>query len=67
MNRKVNYVKCPQCGTPVIWDKQSLYRPFCSKKCQLIDFGSWANEEKQIPGAPDMSDGDQWSEQNTSI
>jgi len=27
----------------------SPYRPFCSKKCQLIDLGEWANEEKAIP------------------
>ncbi|MGR5246891.1 DNA gyrase inhibitor YacG, partial [Vibrio sp. PNB23_22_6] len=31
-------------------------------KCQMIDFGEWADEENTIPGAPDMSDSDGWSE-----
>jgi len=28
----------------------------------MIDFGDWADEEHSIAGAPDMSDGDAWSE-----
>lgn len=32
------------------------------KKCQMIDFGEWADEENAIAGAPDMSDSDGWSE-----
>ena len=26
-----------------------MVRPFCSKRCQLIDLGEWAAEEKAIP------------------
>ncbi|MCL9781034.1 DNA gyrase inhibitor YacG [Vibrio sp. S4M6] len=63
MNSKLTIVKCPQCSTEVIWDSSSAFRPFCSKKCQLIDFGEWADEENSIPGAPDMSDADGWSEE----
>ncbi|GAL06487.1 DNA gyrase inhibitor YacG [Photobacterium aphoticum] len=55
-------VKCPTCQTPVVWNDTSPYRPFCCKRCQLIDLGEWAEEEKAIPGAPDMSDSDGWSE-----
>ncbi|ATF08941.1 zinc-binding protein [Candidatus Enterovibrio altilux] len=33
---------------PVVWDNVSPYRPFCSKRCQLIDLGEWADEEKRI-------------------
>lgn len=61
-NVKQTIVKCPTCKEPVVWDASSTYRPFCSKKCQLIDFGTWADEENAIPGAPDMSDSDGWSE-----
>lgn len=43
-------VHCPQCGHEVPWGEQSPYRPFCSKRCQLIDLGEWADEEKRIPG-----------------
>ncbi len=32
-------VNCPTCNKPVIWNEQSPYRPFCSKRCQLIDLG----------------------------
>ncbi|KDM92730.1 DNA gyrase inhibitor YacG [Photobacterium galatheae] len=56
-------VKCPTCQTDVVWGEESPYRPFCSKRCQLIDLGEWAAEEKAIPGAPDLSDSDGWSEE----
>ncbi|NBI13358.1 DNA gyrase inhibitor YacG [[Haemophilus] felis] len=42
-------VPCPICKKAVIWSAQSPYRPFCSKRCQLIDLGEWAAEEKSIP------------------
>lgn len=42
-------VDCPICKKAVIWSPQSPYRPFCSKRCQLIDLGEWAAEEKAIP------------------
>ncbi|WP_088329963.1 DNA gyrase inhibitor YacG [Lacimicrobium sp. SS2-24] len=42
-------VNCPTCNKDVEWGEVSPYRPFCSKKCQLIDLGEWANEEKAIP------------------
>ena len=42
-------VKCPTCGKAVEW-KDNLWRPFCSERCKLIDFGRWANEEYLVPG-----------------
>lgn len=44
-----NKVNCPNCKKPVEWSQSNLLRPFCSKKCQLIDLGEWADEEKSIP------------------
>ena len=64
MSNKPTVVKCPQCGSPVEWSDKSPFRPFCSKKCQMIDFGEWASEEKAIPGAPDLSDAEGWSEES---
>ena len=32
-------VPCPICHKQVEWSEQSPYRPFCSKRCQLIDLG----------------------------
>jgi len=43
-------VNCPECGKPVEWKEESLFRPFCSKRCQQLDFGGWANENFSIPG-----------------
>ncbi|ART80136.1 DNA gyrase inhibitor YacG [Oceanisphaera avium] len=45
-------VSCPTCNATVPWGEQSPYRPFCSKRCQLIDLGEWADEEKRIAGDP---------------
>ena len=55
-------VNCPTCGKNVVWSEQSPFRPFCSKRCQLIDLGEWAAEEKRIPSEGDLSDSDDWSE-----
>jgi endogenous inhibitor of DNA gyrase (YacG/DUF329 family) len=45
-------VNCPTCKKSVVWNEQSHYRPFCSQRCQQIDFGEWASESFSIPGAP---------------
>ncbi|MCC8365557.1 MULTISPECIES: DNA gyrase inhibitor YacG [Xenorhabdus] len=55
-------VACPTCGQAVIWGEISPHRPFCSKRCQLIDLGEWANEEKKIPSQGDSTENDEWSE-----
>jgi endogenous inhibitor of DNA gyrase (YacG/DUF329 family) len=44
-------VKCPTCENKVLWNKESLHRPFCSSRCKLIDLGEWANETNTIEGA----------------
>ncbi len=56
-------VNCPTCGKEVIWGEKSPFRPFCSKRCQLIDLGEWAAEENRIPSSGDRSDTDGWSEE----
>ena len=40
--------KCPRCEIVVSKGEENQYRPFCSKRCKLIDFGTWANEENVI-------------------
>ncbi|MBF0750750.1 MULTISPECIES: DNA gyrase inhibitor YacG [unclassified Pasteurella] len=49
MSEEIIEVPCPICRKAVIWTTQSPFRPFCSKRCQLIDLGEWAAEEKAIP------------------
>lgn len=41
-------VKCPNCGKETEFTGNE-YRPFCSERCKLIDFGAWANEEFALP------------------
>lgn len=41
-------VKCPTCGTRAQYEGNE-FRPFCSERCKLIDFGAWANEEYSLP------------------
>jgi hypothetical protein len=43
-------VSCPHCGKAVPWAAASLFRPFCSERCRLIDLGAWASESHRIPG-----------------
>ncbi len=42
-------VKCPTCGRSIEWSDDSPFRPFCSERCKLIDFGAWVNEQRGIP------------------
>jgi endogenous inhibitor of DNA gyrase (YacG/DUF329 family) len=42
-------VNCPTCKKSVEWNSENEFRPFCCKRCQLIDLGQWANEENAIP------------------
>lgn len=41
-------VSCPHCAKEVVWHISSEFRPFCSKRCQLIDLGDWAEENHKI-------------------
>ncbi len=43
-------VKCPNCRKDVVWSADSEARPFCSKRCRLIDLGEWFNESNRIAG-----------------
>lgn len=61
---EVIIVNCPNCGKEVIWNSESAFRPFCSKRCQLIDLGEWASEEKRIASRSELSDNDEWSEED---
>jgi uncharacterized protein len=45
-------VTCPTCKRAVEWSTASRWRPFCSERCKLIDFGAWASEQHVIPGDP---------------
>ena len=41
-------VKCPICNTPTPYEGNE-YRPFCSERCKLLDFGGWVDEDYKLP------------------
>jgi endogenous inhibitor of DNA gyrase (YacG/DUF329 family) len=53
---------CPTCKKPTTWTQENPYRPFCSKRCQLIDFGEWMKEVYKIPGESASEDRRQMTE-----
>ena len=49
-------VPCPTCGGDSLYSPDNPYRPFCSERCQNIDFGAWASESYRVEAKPDASD-----------
>lgn len=41
-------VKCPICDTRAPYEGNE-FRPFCSERCKLLDFGAWVDEEYALP------------------
>lgn len=56
MSVKTLAVRCPTCNKEVLMTNAFPQRPFCSKRCKLIDLGEWAAEEKRIAGEPAMDE-----------
>ncbi len=57
----ITELPCPQCKKNVLWNDDFPHRPFCSKRCQLIDLGDWAEEKFKIPvSGNNESDGEEW-------
>jgi hypothetical protein len=45
-------MKCPNCKKETAWESNP-YRPFCSERCQLLDFGAWIDEEYRVADKTD--------------
>lgn len=52
MSERTLKVNCPTCNEIVTWHEKNAFRPFCSERCKLIDFGEWASERHSIAGEP---------------
>ncbi len=48
-------VQCPTCQKQVEWKSESKFKPFCSERCKMIDFGDWASEKHAIPVKPELN------------
>jgi hypothetical protein len=46
---------CPICGGK----RDPQFRPFCSRRCSLVDLGKWLKGDYAIPGAPDPDAADE--------
>jgi endogenous inhibitor of DNA gyrase (YacG/DUF329 family) len=44
----MSLVKCPRCGKEVEYEGNE-FRPFCSERCKMLDFGAWADEDYTRP------------------
>ena len=51
--------KCPHCKKITKYTNENKFRPFCSEKCKLIDFGAWASEEFKISSNKNESEYDE--------
>lgn len=41
-------IKCLNCGKKTEYTGNE-FRPFCSERCKLLDFGAWADGEFALP------------------
>jgi uncharacterized protein len=39
--------RCPICGKPAV----EQHRPFCSRRCALVDLGRWIGGNYRVPDA----------------
>ena len=56
MSEPTRIVPCPTCRKPAKLSTANKFRPFCSERCRLIDFGEWASESHRIPGNETFDD-----------
>jgi endogenous inhibitor of DNA gyrase (YacG/DUF329 family) len=38
---------CPVCQKKTTWE-ENPWRPFCSERCKVVDFGKWVTEEYKV-------------------
>lgn len=36
--------RCPECGGAALRGPDNPHRPFCSRRCRLLDLGEWFDE-----------------------
>jgi uncharacterized protein len=46
-------ISCPRCGADTVYGPENQWRPFCSKRCRMIDLGAWASERYRAPANDD--------------
>ena len=51
-------VACPTCKGESMYGPGNPFRPFCSERCQSVDFGAWASESYRVQAKPTSVDAD---------
>ena len=51
---KIPIAACPICGKPAV----QQHRPFCSRRCALIDLGRWIGGNYRVPAEEANNDED---------
>tara|TARA_B100001248_G_scaffold262562_1_gene259434 strand:+ start:10533 stop:10724 length:192 start_codon:yes stop_codon:yes gene_type:complete len=51
-------VKCPTCKKQSLYEEKNPFRPFCSKRCKMIDLGEWAQESYKLESKEPVSEDD---------
>ncbi len=41
-------MRCPTCDK-IVLSEGNASRPFCSKRCRLLDLNSWLTEQYRVP------------------
>jgi len=52
-------MRCPSCGAQHEATSEARWRPFCSRRCKMIDLGNWLDEVYRISrplGADDLGE-----------
>ena len=61
---KILKVNCPQCDIVFLY-YDSLYRPFCSERCKMIDLGHWFKESYKVPDKTPLEINEEKDEENS--
>jgi uncharacterized protein len=53
-------IRCPTCHREEDVPDKFQWRPFCSRRCKIIDLGNWLDEVYRVSGqaVPDASEDD---------
>ena len=55
----VRKVSCPACGKLAVFGPQNKWRPFCSERCKMLDFGDWAAERYRVASEEKLEDSEE--------
>ena len=59
-------VKCPTCGKETQYEGNE-FRPFCSERCKLLDFGAWTEEKYSLPAETSSMTDEEIDELQTAL